>query len=254
LKTLEMIAEASPQDAIEWNIGISPHAPFSITPEAIKNIAGISREKNILLAMHLAESPEEMQFLADGSGPFRIFLEELGAWDGSLDFHGKRPMDYLRLLSEASRALIIHGNYLDDAEIAFLADQGNRIAVVYCPRTHAHFGHAAYPLEKMVASGVRVALGTDSRPSSPDLNLWADMREIVRRHPAVSKKTLLELGTKNGANALGLDEEVGSLEPGKWANFAIFALPDNPLFTDPYEALFSRETTLQAVWLRGKTI
>ena len=79
------------------------------------------------------------------------------------------------------------------------------MAVVYCPRTHAWFGHARYPLEKLLAAGAIVALGTDSRASSPDLSLLAEMRHVAREFPAMSRATILELGTLGGARALGLD-------------------------------------------------
>ena len=157
------------------------------------------------LAMHLAESREEIEFLRDGRGPFRELLESRGVWDPTARPRGARPLDELRMLSRAHRALVVHGNYLDDEEIDFLGRQRRQMAVVYCPRTHAWFGHARYPLEKLLAAGAIVALGTDSRASSPDLSLLAEMRHVAREFPAMSRATILELGTLGGARALGLD-------------------------------------------------
>ena len=135
--------------------------------------------------MHLAESPEELELLRHGGGPLRAFLEELGAWDATAIPPGTRPLDYLRLLASAHRALVVHGNYLDDEEIAFLGANAGRMSVVYCPRTHDWFAHRDYPLEKMLAAGATVALGTDGRGSSPDLSLLGEMRFAARRHPGV---------------------------------------------------------------------
>ena len=115
-------------------------------------------------------------------------------------------MDYLRLLASAHRALVIHGNYLDDEEIAFLGANAARMTVVYCPRTHDWFAHSPYPLEKMLAAGVAVALGTDGRGSSPDLSLLAEMRFAAQRHPAVRLDRILQMGTILAARALGWDD------------------------------------------------
>ena len=86
----------------------------------------------------------------------------------------------LRMLADAPRALVIHGNYLDDEELAFLAANRERMSLVYCPRTHAYFEHPPYPLAKHLKLGVRVALGTDSRASNPDLDLLAEMRHVAQ--------------------------------------------------------------------------
>jgi aminodeoxyfutalosine deaminase len=131
---------------------------------------------------------------------------------------------------------VIHGSYLDDEEIAFLAANAARMSVVYCPRTHEFFRRAAYPLEKMLAAGVSVALGTDGRGSSPDLSLLAEMRLAAQRHPSVGFERILQMGTIVGAKALGWEQQVGSLEPGKRADLAIVSLPDRDA-ADPHELL-----------------
>jgi cytosine/adenosine deaminase-related metal-dependent hydrolase len=178
-----------------------------------------------------------MELLRSESGPLRDLLEERGAWEpGGLGI-GRRAMDYLRMLTGADRALVIHGNYLDEEEIAYLGRRGERMSVVYCPRTHAWFRHASYPLAKMLAEGVLVALGTDSRASAPDLDLPAEMRAAARAHPSVSPEAIVRMATWNGAKALGIDDELGTLEPGKWARLAIVPLTERD--ADPYELLMS---------------
>jgi len=191
------------------------------------------------VAMHLAESPEEMQLLASGNGPMREFLESKGAWDAAAQPAGRRPLDYLQALACADRSLVIHGNYLDDEEIAFAAEHRDRMAVVYCPRTHAWFGHKRYPLEKLLSAGALVALGTDSRASNPDLSILAEMRYIFRSFPAVAPATILELGTLAGARSLGLAKECGSIEVGKLAHLCVAPLGDESS-NDPHELLLGR--------------
>ena len=129
-----------------------------------------------------------------------------------------------------------------------MAANAARMAVVYCPRTHDWFAHGAYPLEKMLAAGVTVALGTDGRGSSPDLSLLAEMRFAARQHPAVGLDRILQMGTILGAKALGWEQHVGSLEPGKQADLAIVALPDRDA-ADPHELLFDSDEPVVACYL-----
>jgi cytosine/adenosine deaminase-related metal-dependent hydrolase len=177
-------------------------------------------------------------------------LESRGAWDPAARPPGARPLDELRVLSRAHRALVVHGNYLDDEEIAFLGRQRRQMAVVYCPRTHAWFSHTPYPLEKLLAAGAIVALGTDSRASSPDLSLLAEMRHVARGFPVMSRATILELGTLGSARALGLDSRIGTLEPGKRANLAVVALPED-IAADPHELLLDTAGEVLATWVGG---
>src|SRR5690606_12357758 len=97
--------------------------------------------RNLPVAMHIAESPDELELLRAARGPFRDLLEELGAWRDAMHPPGRRPLDYLHRLSAAPRGLVIHGNYLDAEETDYLAAHADQMAVVYCPRTHARFGH-----------------------------------------------------------------------------------------------------------------
>ncbi len=236
-----------------WRPGLSPHAPYSVLPQLLTAAVSLSAAARVPLAFHLAESREELQLLRSGSGPFRDFFDELGTCDPDLFGRGTRPLDYLRTLAAAHRTLIIHGNYLDRQEIAFLAQSAERMSVVYCPRTHAYFGHDRYPLEQMLSAGVTVGLGTDSRASSPDLSLLAEMRFVARRYPAVARDVVLRLGTIGGARALGRDQEIGSLEPGKYANLAVVSLPDRDA-ADPHELLFDSQEPVVATWYRGMLI
>jgi aminodeoxyfutalosine deaminase len=236
-----------------WRGGLSPHAPYSVHPDLLTRVVGLSAERHAPLAMHLAESREELEFIRSGVGPIRDFLERLGAWSPELCPSGIEPIDYVRQLALGHRALVIHGNYLDDASIALLATESARMAVVYCPRTHAYFRHDAYPLEKMLAAGVVVALGTDSRASSPDLSVLAEMREAARRHPSVAPSVILEMATVRGAAALGRGRESGGLAPGRRMDVIAVALPDRDA-ADPHELLFDADEPVVAVWRGGAAV
>jgi cytosine/adenosine deaminase-related metal-dependent hydrolase len=250
-RTIANRAAASEHLRISGAVGLSPHAPYTVRPELVRDAAALSRAARAPLAMHLAESPEEMQLLQTGDGPLHDLLQEFGVWDSTAIPRGTRPLDYLRLLAEADRALVIHGTYLDDEETAFLAAHADRMAVVYCPRTHAYFPHAPYPLAKLLAAGATVALGTDSRASNADLNLFEELRYAAAHH-SIAPDQLVALATLGGARALGRDREFGSLTPGKSADLTIVRLPN--VEAGPYELLFDPRSTVVATIRAGALI
>ena len=215
--------------------GLSPHAPYTVHPDLLQRVCRLSAETKTPLAMHLAESSAELELLRSHSGPLVERLKELGAWHpGSLP-RGLRPLDYLEMLAAADQVLVIHGNFLVRDEMEFIAARRDRMTVVYCPRTHAYFPHGDYPLAEMLSSGVRVAIGTDSRASNPDLSILSELRHIARNHPSIAPEEILKMGTLYGAEALGLADRLGSLTPGKLAAFAVVPIPDTE--GDPYELL-----------------
>jgi cytosine/adenosine deaminase-related metal-dependent hydrolase len=236
----------------DMHVGLSPHAPYSVQPALVKRLASLSAVASVPLAMHLAETREELELLRSGGGALYDLLVELDAWQPDVIPRDSTPLDYLRLLSAAHRALVIHGNYLSDEEIAFIAARRDRMAIVYCPRTHTYFGHSDYPLVRMVEAGALVALGTDSRASNPDLSLFAEMQHVVKHH-SVPPAQVIEMATINGATALGRDGELGNLAPGKRADVAIIRLPDAAA-DDPYELLFDSRSEVETTIRRGAVI
>ena len=197
--------------------GLSPHAPYSIHfPTLERLLSGLRR--HTLLAMHLAESSAELEWIASQTGPFAEAFQRLG-----VEATAPPPTisQCIALLARQQRALLVHGNYLSAAEIAQVASAPG-MSVVFCPRTHAHFGHAAYPLRALQAAGVPVILGTDSRASNPDLSLWDEVVWVKQQFPELSGQQLLEKVTTAPARALGIEWEVGQLRPGHWA-YAVIA-------------------------------
>lgn len=234
-----------------WRAGLSPHAPYSVRFDALPEIVGVARAANAPLAMHLAESLEEYQLLRSGGGPFRELLEELNVWDETALPRRSRPLDYLAALAEGPRTLVVHGNYLDAREISFLAERARRMAVVYCPRTHDWFGHPRHPLPRLLAAGAAVALGTDGRASNPDLSLLAEMRFVAAHFPELPAADVLRLGTLAGAQALGRDREIGTLQAGKRADLVAVALDDRDA-SDPHELLFDSAQPVVGTMIRGR--
>lgn len=235
-----------------WRAGFSPHSPYSVHPELLGRAVDLARHADIPLAMHLAETREELQLLASHDGPFVPLLRQLGVWEPDTLPIGRRPMDYLRVLAQAPRVLVIHGNYLADDETRFLGDHADRLSVVYCPRTHRYFRHEPYPLARMISAGVRIALGTDSRSSSPDLSLLAEMRQVAADHAEIAPDKILRMATIEGARALGCDSNTGTLVAGGPADLIVVGLPAGQ--RDPYSWLFDASTRVLATVCRGKRV
>jgi cytosine/adenosine deaminase-related metal-dependent hydrolase len=231
--------------------GLSPHAPYTVDLDTTVEVVTIARRHGLPVAMHLAESPQETEFLATGRGPFAEMFAAMGIDRTKSASTSYR--DYLDILSRAPRALVVHGNYLSEDDIATLAEHRDTMAVVYCPRTHAYFGHSRHPLEQLLAAGCTVALGTDSRASNPDLSILDEMRTVAREHPSFDPRTIVKLGTLFGARALGRDASTGSLEPHKVANLAMIALPEQAS-RDPYEDLLGSSLKVVATYRSGVLI
>jgi cytosine/adenosine deaminase-related metal-dependent hydrolase len=177
-------------------------------------------------------------------------------WDAAAIPRGSRPLDYLGMLAEAPRALVIHGNFLDSEERSYLAANADRMSLVCCPRTHSYFGHPPYPLPQLLRGGVRVALGTDSRASNPDLDLLAEMRCVAQTFPTIDPRSILRMGTLAGAEALGRAADVGSITAGKLANLVAVPLADEVSGSadDLLAALLAADRGPRAVWVRGERV
>ena len=234
-------------------MGLSPHAPYTTTPRLVREIVQLSRQSGVPVAMHLAESEDELRLLRSGDGPMRDTLQQLNAWVESAFPGDMKPLDYLHLLSRAGRSLVIHGNYLTPSDWQFLAQHRDSMTTIYCPRTHHYFRHRKYPLSQMLRAGTRVAIGTDSRASNPDLSLFEELRFAAVRHGDVQPDRILRMGTRDAAKALGCADRVGSLQPGRQADLVIIELGTSGSAShDPHAALFDHASAMRATMCRGE--
>jgi cytosine/adenosine deaminase-related metal-dependent hydrolase len=175
------------------------------------------------------------------------FLKELNAWAPECLMSG--PARAIELSTTPQPYLFVHCNYLpSDSWIDPL-----NCSVVYCPRTHAAFGHPRHPFREFLARSVRVALGTDGLASNPDLSVLSEARFLHTRHPDVPGETLLRMATLSGAAALGWRERTGSLVPDKSADLAIIELPPRDE-ADPHNLLFASDRPVRATWFRGRLV
>lgn len=216
--------------------GLSPHAPYTLHPTLLAGLIELAVEAQCPVAMHLAETRAELELLSRQSGGLVDLLQSLRLWQPELFADYRRPLDYLRLLGRCRRALVVHGNYLSEDELDYLTGQP-QMSVVYCPRTHAAFGHAPHPWRALQDRGVRVVIGTDSRASNPDLSLVNELRWLQTRFPDVAPQTLLRMATSDAAEATGLSGEFGALTAGLQAAFTLLT-PGRPLTPDDWSGLW----------------
>src|SRR3954464_14890835 len=134
-------------------IGLTPHAPYTVDLPGYRRSLELTRERQLPLATHLAETREERPFLESQSGPFRELWNTLGLWAERVETFRGSPIEFAKsvgLLDEPT--LLAHVNYCDDAELATLSR--GRASVVYCPRTHRYFGHPPHRWREMLAAGI----------------------------------------------------------------------------------------------------
>lgn len=214
------IADLTP---IAWlRPSIVPHAPYSVSPALMQAIARWSTGRP--LSIHLGESQQEVEFLRDGTGEWRTLLDALGVWNPAWAAPACGPVEYLDRLGMVNGDLVaVHGVHFTDAELSRLA--AARATVVACPRSNRWTGAGLPPIDRFYASGVRVAVGTDSLASVDDLNLFAELAEVRRLAPGVPAARILESATLCGATALGFAAELGSIAPGKRAQLLTVRLP-----------------------------
>jgi cytosine/adenosine deaminase-related metal-dependent hydrolase len=210
---------------------LAAHAPYSVAPDLFRAIARINGQRPC--SVHLAESREEVEFIRSGTGPWRTLLQELGSWDADWAAPGGTAVEFLDGCGFLdSRLLAVHGVQMTRGDLARLAERG--VTLVTCPRSNAYTGAGPPPVADFYASGVRVAVGTDSLASTPDLNVFSELRELRRLAPSVPAGRLLDSATRQGARALGFDAEFGTIEAGKSAHLIAVSAPDGVADVEEY--------------------
>lgn len=195
-------------------LGVSPHAPYTVSAPLYEAVAAFARRERLPVAVHVAESREEVRLVCDGTGPF---AEALVARGISIDPRQCSPVTYLVKLGVIGRGtLCIHSVHVDEADVELL--RAIKAAVAHCPRSNLAHSNGHFPMHLFRQANVPVGIGTDSVISVGDLDLWADAERAGLRGDAALRALTIE-----GARALGWDSDIGSLEVGKAADLAVFA-------------------------------
>jgi len=220
----------------------SPHAPYTVSVDALKQIRTYSDEMDVPMTMHIHETQAEV--------------------DRAVAETNQRPLAALNELGLISPNLIaVHMTALNDEEIQMLADNGTHIA--HCPESNMKLASGICPLDKLTKAGVNVCLGTDGSASNNDLDMFGEMRSAAFLSKVYSgdassanANQVLRMATINGARALGMMDDIGSLEAGKAADFIAVdfsQLESQPVYNPVSHLVFntSREQVTD-VWVKGR--
>ena len=220
----------------------APHAPYTVSDKPLEHVRVLADELDIGIHMHVHETMDEV--------------------DKAIELTGKRPLGRLHELGLLSPAMVsVHMTQLTTEEISQYAASGGH--VVHCPESNMKLASGFCPAQSLQAAGINVALGTDSAASNNDLDMLGEMRTaallgkaVCNDASALPAHTVLQMATLNGAKALGIDEDVGSLLTGKWADIAavrLDTLETQPVY-DPVSQLVyaSGREQVTDVWVAGQ--
>ena len=208
---LERVARDWP-DHPQLHPGLSPHAPFTVSSELLEGVA--RAHPRLPRAVHWSETPEEVEWLAEGTGPW---AEVLGS---SPRVSGLELLEQAGMLGPGTT--LVHANEATEAELDRVAEAG--APIVHCPGTHAFFGRDPHAVLALGRDDLSLAVGTDSLASNDTLDLMVELRRMAEYGFGFDPLHLLELATVGGARAVGLSEVVGSLAPGHAADAVALAV------------------------------
>jgi 5-methylthioadenosine/S-adenosylhomocysteine deaminase len=220
---------------------LAPHAPYTVSDEPLRQIAMYSNELDVPVHMHVHETAAEVAEAQQKTG-----LRPL------------QRLDQLNLLN--SNLIAVHMTELNEFEIERLAEAG--VNVAHCPESNLKLGSGICPVAKLLDNGVNLCLGTDGAASNNDLDLLGEMRSAALLAKGSSgnagvctARQAIEMATINGARALGLADQIGSIDVGKCADLIavnLSALNTQPLY-DPIAQIVYAASSQQVshVWIDG---
>jgi len=215
-----------PSRTARINVGLAPKAPYLLSKNLLSIISRHAMEGEIPLKIRAAESFAEMEFFYDSKGQIGEKLFPAVGWDGELPPpHIKTPIAYLADIGFlAPSPSIVNPIHLSEACSAAIAD--NMCGVVYCPMEISHFGHGRPPIERLGGRGVEIGLGTGASTSIEPSSLWREMREVLKFvGDEVTPYDVMRMATIGSASCLGLENQIGTLEVGKIADYIVVDLP-----------------------------
>jgi aminodeoxyfutalosine deaminase len=246
------------QEVKSWPVkdgrgGLSPHAPYTTTPDLLQQAARAALVQHWRLVTHVAESESEFEMFMYRQGALYTWLKNQR---DMADCGRGSPVQHLARCGYLNnRLLAVHANYLARDDAATLGR--HHVSVAHCPRSHAYFQHLRFPREELAAHGVNLCLGTDSLATTlqpprgkVELDMFAEMRALAAIDPGLAPATLLRLATVNGAWALGRERDLGHLTAGALAD--LIAVPLREPAVDPRAAVVQHTGPVLASMVGGK--
>lgn len=183
--------------------GICFHGPHTVAPDTMRKILLGFPNKNPPITIHIAESEYEIEFLRTGKGPWKELLIERGFDISRFAPFGRSPCERLLDLGILGpETILVHCLHLTQKEIQILKQKGSFICI--CPRSNLNLHKRLPPLDELLRYGINLCLGTDSLASVIDLSLWEDMKCLLEHFPQIEPKSIFQMATEGGAQAVGL--------------------------------------------------
>ena len=230
----------------------SGHAPYSTHVRLLQQLKARSVSLGHVFPIHTAEPAAEGEMIRQGSGELVDFVRQRGFWDGSFVTRGSGgSIHYLYDLGLLdARTLCVHAIHVATEEIRILA--GEVAKVCLCPGSNRFLGTGHAPVQQYLENGILPALGTDSLASNPELSIWREMQILAEEYTEVDTATIFAMATRGGAEALGLENRLGTLEPGKDADLLAVPLPQEKMTTaQVYDYLVTTGSRLQPLRIQG---
>jgi 5-methylthioadenosine/S-adenosylhomocysteine deaminase len=250
-----------PEESETQRVGVSPHAPFTVAPRLFRTVKAYAKSEQLPVTVHIAESLDEERYVRLGEGPFADRNRERAF---EVEAAGCSPIAYLERCDMLDPyTLLIHVIRTEDSDMDVLRRTG--AAVVHCPKSNAKLGHGIAKVVEIRETGVRVSLGTDSVASNNVVDMFEEMREAIFMQRArtgcvnaLDAPYAFRMATLGGAECLGLERHLGSLDVGKRADFVVVDLNDpalHPIY-DPVQTLVysACRRNVRETYLAGKRV
>ncbi len=222
----------SREDAPPWEgrdegfFSLAAHAPHTTAPWLIRSLKNAAASMGRLFSIHVAESEEEASFIRTGCGPWGELLSGRGVDFSRWGLPARSPVWHLDTLGVLDhRTLAVHLVQAGPEDLDLIARRGTHVCV--CPRSNHRLVEKLPDVPAMLKRSIRPALGTDSLASVDSLNIFHEMSFLWKSLPSMRPEDILAMGTINGAQALGMSDHFGTLDPGKAAAF-LFVPADGP--------------------------
>lgn len=228
---------------------ISPHAIYSVSPQLFKKVTAYARKQKLSVAIHMAETKEEIEFSKKGRGPFRELLVSFGVFAPGR-YPKANPIDALENLNSLKKSLLIHANHISGKNVDKIKLANAK--VVICPNSNRWFKRPiSAPVYKLFERGVPLSLGTDSLASNYKLDMAGEVREFHKNFPDIPLADVFDMATRGGAIALGLKNGAGRLTVKAPFDAVAIKMPKTSGKTDLIKAIISPRRKTGLVWING---